>query len=229
MQYYYGAGGAAAGYQGFTTFDPILGAFCVPITARDHMELLVGVVASDLSTGLETMRTTVTLKADGSLSASHSFPLAAISADRIQPMRMVFQAPAAAEMNSRIAVEFSRGATVAKEFAMVDCWLSVAKAWFRISMSISTVVASPTTIVHGSGQSTITVTVKDSDGLPSKGVVVSLSAPGQTGFTLTQPAAPTDASGVATGTFAAAAAGVYDVFATADGIPLNASARVTVT
>lgn len=68
-----------------------------------------------------------------------------------------------------------------------------------VSAAQSTVAASPTSIVAGSGSSTITVTAKDSSGTRVSGATVVLSATGS-GNTLTQPSGPTNAQGVATGT-----------------------------
>src|SRR5207253_2370474 len=70
-----------------------------------------------------------------------------------------------------------------------------------ISPSLSTVSGSPGAITAstGAGASTITVTAKDASRNAIAGATVVLAATG-TGNTLTQPAATTDASGVATGT-----------------------------
>jgi hypothetical protein len=96
-----------------------------------------------------------------------------------------------------------------------------------ISPTLSTVTASPTSVQTGVG-STITVTVKDEAGAPVSGATVVLSATG-TGNTLTQPSAPTDAAGVATGTLSSTAAGDKVVSATASGTAINQTATVTVT
>ncbi|MGH7528138.1 MAG: Ig-like domain-containing protein [Gemmatimonadales bacterium] len=95
------------------------------------------------------------------------------------------------------------------------------------SASQSTVSANPAVIAAGSGTSTITVTVRDQHGNPVNGSTVSLSATG-TGNTLTQPAAPTNASGVATGTLASTDAEQKTVSATADATPITQTAAVTV-
>src|SRR6266516_658573 len=92
----------------------------------------------------------------------------------------------------------------------------------------SSVVASPTTITAGSGTSTITVTARDASGNPVSGVNVVLSATGS-GNTLTQPAGPTNASGVATGTLSSTVAGTKTVSATAGGVTITQTAAVTVT
>src|SRR6185437_12425575 len=69
-----------------------------------------------------------------------------------------------------------------------------------ISTSLSTVTAAPATIhaSNGDSLSTITVTVKDPLGNPVPNITVTL-ADTATGDSLRQPAAPTNASGVATG------------------------------
>ncbi|PYP07464.1 MAG: hypothetical protein DMD59_14705, partial [Gemmatimonadetes bacterium] len=92
----------------------------------------------------------------------------------------------------------------------------------------SGVVASPTTITAGSGTSTITVTARDASGNPVSGVNVVLSATGS-GNTLTQPAGPTNASGVATGMLSSTVAGTKTVSATAGGVAITQTAAVTVT
>src|SRR5207244_10150729 len=81
-----------------------------------------------------------------------------------------------------------------------------------ISPSLSTVSGSPGAITAstGAGASTITVTAKDASGNAIAGATVVLAATG-TGNTLTQPAATTDASGVATGTISSTVAGMKPV------------------
>ncbi len=70
------------------------------------------------------------------------------------------------------------------------------------STATSTVVAAPATqTADGTAVSTITVTLKDSFDNPVAGQTVTLEATG-TGNTIVQPAAATDAAGVATGTIA---------------------------
>ncbi|HEU4525449.1 MAG TPA: invasin domain 3-containing protein [Gemmatimonadales bacterium] len=98
-----------------------------------------------------------------------------------------------------------------------------------VSATVSTVEASPATITASSGASaaTITVRVRDQFGNAVAGVPVALAVNG-TGNTLTQPSAPTDANGVATGRLSATAAGARTVTATANGVELEATATVTV-
>ena len=97
-----------------------------------------------------------------------------------------------------------------------------------VSASQSTVTAAPTSITAGSGTSTITVTARDASGNPVSGATVTLSASGS-GNTLTQPASPTNASGVATGTLSSTTAGSKTVTATAGGVTLTQTASITVT
>ena len=94
--------------------------------------------------------------------------------------------------------------------------------------SQSTVAAAPTTIVAGSGTSTITVTVKDGFGNPVNGSTVTLSASG-TGNTLTQPAGPTNASGVATGSLSSTNPQTVTISASAGAVSITQTASVTVT
>ena len=98
-----------------------------------------------------------------------------------------------------------------------------------VSAAQSTVSAAPTTITASSGasQSTITVTARDAFGNPISGAAVVLAATG-TGNTLTQPAGPTDASGVATGTLSSTATGSKTVSSTVNGTAVTQTAPVTV-
>jgi len=110
----------------------------------------------------------------------------------------------------------------------LDQTATVAVTTGGVSPSQSTVVASPTSIVVGSGTSTITVTARDAAGNPVSGATVQLAATGS-GNTLAQPAGPTDANGVATGTLSSTAPETKTISATADGTALTATATVTVT
>jgi uncharacterized protein YjdB len=96
-----------------------------------------------------------------------------------------------------------------------------------VSAARSVVAASPTSIAAGTGISIITVTVNDYTGNPVSGATVTLSATGS-GNTITQPAGPTDANGVATGSLTATAAGSKTVMAVADGVTLGQQPIVTV-
>jgi adhesin/invasin len=98
-----------------------------------------------------------------------------------------------------------------------------------VSASESRVEASPATIIASSGSSaaSIIVRVRDQFGNPVAGVPVALAADGS-GNTLTQPSAPTDANGVATGRLSSTAAGARSVTATANGVALEQVAAVTV-
>ncbi len=96
-----------------------------------------------------------------------------------------------------------------------------------VSTSQSTVVAAPTSIAPGTGSSTITVTAKDAHGNPISGATVVLAATGG-GSTLTQPAGPTNAGGVATGTLTSSVEGTIIVSATIDGTAITQTATVEV-
>src|SRR5439155_1363150 len=96
------------------------------------------------------------------------------------------------------------------------------------SAATSTVAAWPDSIPGGSSVSKITVTAKDANGAPLRGVTVVLAATG-TGNTVTQPVGPTDANGVATGTLSSTVAGTKTVSATANGTVITQTAAVTVT
>jgi Big-like domain-containing protein/invasin-like protein/calcineurin-like phosphoesterase family protein len=95
-----------------------------------------------------------------------------------------------------------------------------------ISTSQSTVQAIPTTVVVNS-PSSISVTAEDQFGNPVSGATVHLSATG-TGVSVTQPAAATDATGVATGSVKASSTGTVTVSATAGGAALAQTASIAV-
>ncbi len=99
-----------------------------------------------------------------------------------------------------------------------------------VSITRSKLQLAPTTIPAstGSSASTVTVTALDVAGNPLAGLVATLTASGD-GVTLVQPSAPTDASGVATGSVSASAAGDHVVSATVAGTTLSATATLTVT
>jgi Bacterial Ig-like domain (group 1)/Invasin, domain 3/Bacterial Ig-like domain (group 2)/Calcineurin-like phosphoesterase len=98
-----------------------------------------------------------------------------------------------------------------------------------VSGAQSSVAVAPSVIRASAGDSltTITVTARDGFGNPVPGVTVILAASG-TGDSLTQPAGPTDANGVATGTLSSAASGTKTVSATADGVAIIQQPTVTV-
>ena len=99
-----------------------------------------------------------------------------------------------------------------------------------VSAALSTVAAAPPSIAAGGGSggtSTITATAKDASGNPISGATVVLSATG-TGNTLTQPAATTDANGVAAGTLSSTVAQSKTVSAKINGTSITQTATVTV-
>src|SRR2546426_676964 len=85
-----------------------------------------------------------------------------------------------------------------------------------VTVAQSTVAASPTSVVVGSGTSTLTVTAKDANGNLVSGATVVLAATGS-GNTLTQPSGTTNTSGVATGTLSSSVAEAKTVSATING------------
>src|SRR3989449_3232544 len=80
-------------------------------------------------------------------------------------------------------------------------------------------------ITAGSGTSTITVTARDASGNPVQGATVVLAATGG-GNTLTQPAATTNASGVATGTLSSTLAETKPISATITAAAVTQTATV---
>ena len=97
-----------------------------------------------------------------------------------------------------------------------------------VSATMSTISATPASIVAGVGSSVVTVTARDVNGNPVAGVNVTLSVPGS-GYTFTQPSAPTGVNGVASGSFISTIAGVRTVSAAINGVSLTSTAAVTVT
>lgn len=95
-----------------------------------------------------------------------------------------------------------------------------------VSASQSTVTAAPISIAPGTGTSTITVTAKDANGNPISDATVSLGTTGSA--SLTQPAAPTNANGVATGTLTSTVEELVTVSATINDVPIAQTARVQV-
>jgi Invasin, domain 3/Bacterial Ig-like domain (group 1)/Calcineurin-like phosphoesterase len=97
-----------------------------------------------------------------------------------------------------------------------------------VSGSLSTVTASPTTILKGGPTSTITVIAKDANGNPVSGAYVTLAATG-TGNTLTQPASYTDENGIASGSLSSTVTEIKTISATVNGIAVAQTASVNVT
>src|SRR6266705_330196 len=92
-----------------------------------------------------------------------------------------------------------------------------------VSPTLSTVVAAPPFVpADGVTASTITVTLRDSNGQPVAGKTITLSSDRGATDTVTQPTSPTDAGGVATGTIRSSTVGTAVVTAsdTTDGVAL---------
>jgi hypothetical protein len=97
-----------------------------------------------------------------------------------------------------------------------------------VSATRSLVSAAPASITVLIGSSTITVTARDEFDNPISGVPVVLAASGS-GNTLTQPAGPTNGSGVATGTLISAVPETKTVSATINGVAIAQTTIVEVT
>ena len=95
-----------------------------------------------------------------------------------------------------------------------------------VSAGQSNVSASPASIEVGAAASII-VTAHDAYGNPVSSASVALVASGS-GVTLTQPSAPTDATGVALGSLTASATGTKTVSATVAGVAVSQTASVSV-
>jgi len=99
-----------------------------------------------------------------------------------------------------------------------------------VSATHSTLGANPTSIMQGSGSSTITVTVLDANDNPIGGATVALAATPAAGATFSAPGA-TNASGVYTGTFSSTVAGdkTISASATVGSVTTDVSQTATVT
>lgn len=95
------------------------------------------------------------------------------------------------------------------------------------SASLSSIAANPLTLTAGSSSSVITVTMRDSLGLPIAGLTVTLSATGS-GNTMTQPTQVTDAAGQTTGSLSSTVAGTKRVEASVGSLHLNDDVDITV-
>ncbi len=97
-----------------------------------------------------------------------------------------------------------------------------------VSASQSAVAAAPATILADSATpATVTITARDAGGNPVAGVTATISVSGS-GNSITQPALPTNLSGVATGQFVTITGGeVKTVSAAAGGVPITQSASVS--
>jgi hypothetical protein len=110
----------------------------------------------------------------------------------------------------------------------VACHPAPGAAAPTVSATLSAISADPTTIVAGGGSSTITVTARNSSGDPVSGASVVLSATGG-GNTIVQPSAPTDAAGVATGSFSSTVAATSKtISAVISGVAITQTALVRV-
>src|SRR6266542_956780 len=129
-------------------------------------------------------------------------------------------------LSSTVAESKTVSATIDGTAAVQTATVTVAAG--SVSASQSTVAAAPASILPGTGTATITGTARDAGGNPISGATVVLSATGS-GNTLTQPAGPTDAEGVATGTLASTVAGSKGVSAAANGTRSEETAALEVT
>jgi hypothetical protein len=96
------------------------------------------------------------------------------------------------------------------------------------SADLSTITASPNSFDAGSGQSIITVTVRDGTGAPLAGARVELSASGNDNQ-LVQPSGQTGADGIATGALSSDRSGTRVITAVVNGeVTLSQTVEVTV-
>lgn len=117
-------------------------------------------------------------------------------------------------------------------FFAAPSYLTVTSSNIRLvqqgaSGSLSSISANPLTITAGSGSSVVTVTIRDSLGLPLAGLTVSLTASGS-GNTLTQPTQKTDANGQTTGSLSSTVAETKRVSASTGTVQLDDEVDITV-
>jgi Big-like domain-containing protein/filamin/ABP280 repeat protein len=111
-------------------------------------------------------------------------------------------------------------------------YLAVTSSHIRLvqqgaSSSLSSLSANPLSITAGAGSSVITVTIRDSLGLPLAGLSVTLTASGS-GNTLTQPTQVTDANGQTSGSLSSTVAETKRVNASTGAVELDDEADITV-
>ncbi|HET9383659.1 MAG TPA: invasin domain 3-containing protein, partial [Gemmatimonadales bacterium] len=104
--------------------------------------------------------------------------------------------------------------------------VAVTPAGASAAQSTLTAAAGMITASTGASSTTLSVTARDAFGNLIPGATVALAVTG-TGNTLTQPATPTDANGIATGTLSATVAEDKVVSATVDGIGVTQTVTVT--
>lgn len=112
-KYSFGGGGSAGTYRGFTTNDLTKGAFCMPLRPGVSYRIKVAARASVIGAG-ESYRLTLTFDAGGTLTTQQVFAFGAATTWQVDTF--TFVVPTAAEPNSRLAVEFTRGNTTAHDF-----------------------------------------------------------------------------------------------------------------
>jgi hypothetical protein len=95
------------------------------------------------------------------------------------------------------------------------------------SASLSSISANPLSISAGTGSAVITVTMRDSIGLPIQGLRVTLTASGS-GNTVTQPSQVTDAAGQTTGSLSSTIAETKRVKASVGALRLDDEVDITV-
>ena len=114
LVYSYGAGGSQTDWQGLTSADPVLGAFCLPITALFASPFYLSCTVAVCSTVGGSVRLTATLKADGSIVKQAVTPLG--PANIWQTTSAAWAVPVGADNLARLAVEFQRPSTGAGIF-----------------------------------------------------------------------------------------------------------------
>jgi protocatechuate 3,4-dioxygenase beta subunit len=137
------------------------------------------------------------------------------------------QGIATGTLSSAVAGDKTITATVNLVAIPVPATVTVNAA--AVSGAQTTIAAAPTSIAASNGgfTSTISVTAMDAFGNPVGGATVSLAATGA-GNTVVQPAGPTSASGVATGTLSSTLVGAKTVSAMVSGTPVTGTAMVNV-
>lgn len=109
----FGGGGSGGTFRGFTTNEPNLGSFCVPLRAGVSYSLKVATRTSSIATA-QSFR--VTFNHDAARTIKFQKTVAFRAATTYQTDEFTFTVPSTAEKNSEMAVEFTRGGTTATDF-----------------------------------------------------------------------------------------------------------------
>jgi hypothetical protein len=113
LRYTFAAGGQAADWQGIITNDPTVGNFCLPMKPGVVYRFKAS-ARTDSIAGSPSWRLVFTHDVLGTLVSSKTVPFAAANA--WETTEFAFAVPAGAGPNTKLAIQFQRGATGAQDF-----------------------------------------------------------------------------------------------------------------